>query len=233
MNHRPDDHTIELLLLEKSLFSVRDDPDKVASIKAEVYGSKGEAFQKIHEQVEQSATQSIADGNYTALFHAVINNYVVMFAVLVRLGANMFSTDSKGRGIIHLCTSRQMVRLLVDYGVDVHQRSTGGDTALHNVSHVAAAEELIAMGLSVNARNNAQSTPLHHALDPKLARLFLKHNADPNALNYYSYSPLHLVASRGIWEVVYFLLCAGCRVGAQGGDGFSAVSENISISPLV
>ena len=163
------------------------------------------------------------EGKQIPLFHAVVSNHLVKVSVLLRLGADRGSEDTKRRGIIHMCTSAKMVRLLADYGIDINQRSAGGDIALHSVSHVSAAEELMSLGLSVMAKNNAHSTPLHHALDPQLARLFLKHHADPNALNYYSYSPLHVVASRGIWEIAYFLLAAGCRVDTRGGDGSSAV----------
>ena len=222
MNPPSRNYCNELLRLEKSLFSSSEEARN--QLKESVYEEHGEAFRNIHNQIERSARMELDMGGHTALFHAVISNHVIKVAVLLRSGLDVGCQDNKGRNIIHMCTSADMVRLLVEYGVDIYQKSTSGDTALHNISHVGVAEELIRLGLSVTAKNNAQSTPLHHALDPNMARLFLKYGSDPNALNYYSYSPLHLVASRGIWEVVYFLLVAGCTVTARGGDGLSPVS---------
>jgi ankyrin repeat protein len=188
-------------------------------------------FADYFEKLEKATIKTLAQGpnvTQTALQHAIISNNILKVSLLVRLGANIHAQDSKGRGFIHICTSAKMVTLLVECGIDIAQRSFSGDIALHNVGHVDAARELINRGLSVNSRNNSQSTPLHYSLDPNMTMLFLSHGGNPNLLNYYKHTPLHLVASRGIWEVAYRLLCGGCDASIKGADGLTAVSLSIT-----
>jgi len=59
------------------------------------------------------------------------------------------------------------VRLHIDRGADLNERSSAGDTALHYAArygHKEVAELLIAKGADVNARNKNNDTPAHIAL---------------------------------------------------------------------
>jgi ankyrin repeat protein len=76
-------------------------------------------------------------------------------------------------------------------------------------TNAATAAALLRHGVNINARNNGNATPLHYAEDVLLVRLFVQNGADVNALSSYGHTPLHLVASKGMWEVVWFLLFAG------------------------
>eukprot|EP00602_Paraphysomonas_sp_CaronLab_P010950 CAMPEP_0185018548 /NCGR_PEP_ID=MMETSP1103-20130426/1233_1 /TAXON_ID=36769 /ORGANISM="Paraphysomonas bandaiensis, Strain Caron Lab Isolate" /LENGTH=266 /DNA_ID=CAMNT_0027548391 /DNA_START=119 /DNA_END=916 /DNA_ORIENTATION=+ len=214
-----------LLSIERDLYDYRADNERLLQKKHESLSALSPKVVSIYNSMESTVDKCIEDGSvHIAIRHAVINNNLLKVAILLRVSGNIDTVDSKGRGLIHLCSTADMVKLLIAYGVNLYQRAMSGNTALHSVGHVDAAKELIAQGLSVQSQNNSQSTPLHYSLDPRVTRIFLDAGADPNQVNYYGHTPLHLVASRGIWEVVYLLLVYGCNVDTVGSDGRTAVA---------
>jgi ankyrin repeat protein len=142
--------------------------------------------------------------------------------VLGRLGCDLHTRDSKGSGLLHMCTSSTMVDALVDCGLDPRDRNDAGFTPLHLVSHIGAAKALLEHGAEINDLNNARSTPLHFVEGPRMARFLLSHGANPNAVNSYSHSPMHLISTKGMWEVVWCLLHAGSDPHIRGRDGKDA-----------
>jgi len=181
-------------------------------------------YWNINTSIEELLLHDITQAKFR-LRHAVINNNLLFVAIYLRHTGDVNAMDESRQTLIHWCTTAAMVNLLLSYGADLHHLAVSGRTALHTCSTVEAAEALLAAGLSPHILNKNHGSPLHNGfISTGLTRLFLEHGADPNTINYYGHTPLHVVASRGTWEVVYFLLCGGCDCAVVGRDGMSALS---------
>ena len=90
--------------------------------------------------------------------------------LLLRYGADVTATDSKGRTALHEAAYGNQVgaiHLLLEAGADLHAADTdGGRTPLHRAAGnmaVEAVSALLKLGPSVNAPDGQGDTPLHRA----------------------------------------------------------------------
>jgi ankyrin repeat protein len=122
------------------------------------------------------STRDINDGDdrgKTMLHHAVVNSHIRVVTELVRLGANIDTTDR------------------------------GGDTPLHTAAcghNITYVEELIRLGAKVNTQNKYGHTPLHIAAsvgDMETSHYLIKNGANAIIQDNDGRTPLHLVASWG------------------------------------
>lgn len=141
---------------------------------------------------------------------------------LGRLGCDLQTRNHKGDGLLHMCPSGEMVDVLVDCGLNPMMKNDAGFTPLHVVSHVGAAEALLNHEAVIDEPNNGNSTPLHYVESLQMARFLLSQGADPNAVNSYGHSPIHLISTKGMWEIVWYLLHAGSNPHIAGRDGNNA-----------
>ena len=98
----------------------------------------------------------------------------------------------------------EMVRVLLEYEVDIHARSVSGRTPLH-----AASKD-------------------RHLNDPEVVRILLERGADVNARDNSGNTPLHLASRDGRIDAVLVLLGHGADVEAEDGMGrtpFQVASE--------
>lgn len=120
------------------------------------------------------------------------------------LGVNLHQLDAHGRTALHLAVqgtlNSNVVRQLIDDGVDPHTRDNEGYTVLHLLCYrldiiknatdaVAIVKQLIAIpGIQLNTRNKWNATPISdislHTRDNTwslpVLKLFLESGADPN-----------------------------------------------------
>lgn len=217
----------EIYQLETDLYYIRDSELLVRQRVLQSYGSWDSEVTTCHQRAVASVESMLTSSNVDVhLRDAVLNDRCNIVLIMLRLGANVHCLDAEERTLLHFCTSARMVDALLLYGDDnfLHQKSHAGHSALHNISHVDAARRLLEKGLSANITNNGGCTPLHYVTNPSLIVTLLDFGANPNHVNYYGHTPLHMAASRGIWEVVYYLLLGGCQVSLCGRDGMSAVT---------
>lgn len=103
---------------------------------------------------------------------------------------------------IHLASSLEIVRLLLDCGVTANMVNVHGRTPLHLISQDEyfsderpdIARLSLELGLGVNAQDKFPDTPLHFACthgNLEIARALLDHGADVNAQNKGGQTPLH------------------------------------------
>ena len=95
------------------------------------------------------------------------------------------------------------MRLLLDYGADVHARNNSGKTPLHiaaSYGFLPVSQMLLQGNAEVNARDDEGSTPLLRAStggDADVVRLLLECNADPHVRDNSGNTALHLAAAGG------------------------------------
>lgn len=225
---------LRLLAIEKSLYhkehlrTHENNPSSDEEALDHGYRECSESALQVYWKMNQEVEVQLACSTKQVLFrlrHAVVNNNLLYVAICLRHMGDPNIMDDNQQSLIHLCTTAAMIQLLLGYGANLHHLASSGRTALHNCSTPEAADALILAGISPNVLNRSRGTPLHSGfLTTGVTRVLLKHGADPNILNYYEHTPLHLVASRGTWEVVYYLLCGGCDCSVVGRDGMSALS---------
>jgi ankyrin repeat protein len=121
--------------------------------------------------------------------------------------------------------SVEIVRSLLDQGVDVNQRDAYHRTALHMASQkgkLEVAKLLIKYGADVNCRDKEGWTPLHVASRfgyCDIAELLLDHSADVNVTQQDLFTPLHLASWSSNLKVVRLLLKRGANIHVRNIDG--------------
>jgi ankyrin repeat protein len=133
----------------------------------------------------------------------------------------------------------EVVRVLLDYKVDVNARCRENWTVIHYVSHgpppgypvpphygpqllADVARLLLVHGADINARVEDGRTPLHVAAESgtvEVVRVLLEHGANVGAEDNQCRTPLHAAAEDGEDGVVRVLLEHGANVGAKDNQG--------------
>ncbi|KAK2606272.1 hypothetical protein QQS21_003320 [Conoideocrella luteorostrata] len=118
---------------------------------------------------------------------------------------------------------REIFSLLVDSGVDIHQRNGHGQTALHGVTTSPVLTRLLLdAGADANAKDNYGSTPLHY--DPSvdvISILVEEGQADINAVRDDGQTPLLRMLRGMSWSSILAFLEYGpdCSATDNNGDG--------------
>ena len=112
------------------------------------------------------------DGRTALLWAAALGKVELAELLLTRRDhgiADIGNTNNRGKTPLHLAAENNhvaLVRVLLDYGADLHVRSDGGWTALHNAAergHVEVASQLLKWKADVNAGTSSGMTALHWA----------------------------------------------------------------------
>ncbi|OAA54194.1 Ankyrin repeat-containing domain protein [Cordyceps fumosorosea ARSEF 2679] len=166
-------------------------------------------------------------------------------AVLVAAASHNrhYLVSEKGAAVLHLATSLLLaneVRLLLEGGVDVNEKTEMGETALHIIAGLPSdgnhvAKILIDRGADVTATDSVGDTVLHKAARHKwehwqkdFALMLLEKGADINALNHRRETPLIAAAQNpdfgAATEAMKWLLQNRANPSALDCDGNSAVT---------
>jgi len=118
-----------------------------------------------------------------------------------------------------------VLRSLLEHGVDVNERNATHETPLFVVSEAGkleVAELLIKYGADVNCRDKYGQTPLLAASREEFcgtAKLLLDHGADVNAKQQDLRTPLHFAAWNADLEMARLLVERGADIHSQDLDG--------------
>ncbi len=148
---------------------------------------------------------------------------------------------------LHLAASSNenpnVIKVLLDAGVDVNTRSRDGSTSLHwavaGNKNPKITNVLLDAGADVNARSRGGDTPLHWASsqneNPEIINVLLKCGAKLEVRNKWGHTPIHSAVGR--WgedsnlKIIMILIDAGADVNAQGKDT-SGVTSWSGYTPL-
>jgi ankyrin repeat protein len=128
-------------------------------------------------------------------------------------------------GTIELPPIYRLLKLLLEYGMDVNAQDKHGNTPLHWAQlrdNEPMVRLLLKYGADVNAQNNYGNRPLYLAINAgkkSTVSLLLKYGADVNVQNEYGEIPLHMAAREGDESIVRLLLAKGARVDVQDTNG--------------
>ena len=205
----------ELLITNGADVNARDNDGETPMHHA-AFGGDKKAFVLL---IKYGADQNIKGqrGN-TPLDIVLLENNAELAEFLRSRGSTSGAADS-----IHVAAELgniEAVKLLLDAGVDINEKSIDGYTPLlYAVERdKIIVEFLIANGADVGPILNGFN-PLSTAKNIEIAKLLIANGADVNARNHRKNPPLHLQAFKGKTQMVEFLINNGANVNARDNDG--------------
>lgn len=111
-------------------------------------------------------TRSI--NNHTPLYQATRKDHLKVVRVLLSRGADPKIIDIHNISPLQHATSSEVVKMLVDFGADIHATDRNNDTPLIDASgdgRLSAVEELCKLGSDINHRGRRGRTAIHQATE--------------------------------------------------------------------
>jgi ankyrin repeat protein len=122
-----------------------------------------------------------------------------------------------------------VVRLLLDRGVEIEVKDTDNWTALHYAArngHLEVIKLLLNRGAEIEAKTTDNSTAFHYAAvygNLEVVRLLLTRGAEIEAKTTENWTALHYAARDGYLEVVKLLLDRGAEIEVKTTDNWTAL----------
>ncbi|KAI9808146.1 MAG: hypothetical protein M1825_004603 [Sarcosagium campestre] len=147
----------------------------------------------------------------TALMLALEQDDESMAALLVRRGAEVEIFKPVQFSAAPLCNTLTRVRLFVEAGLDIKNRSKLlSPAAKRNDPEVLS--YLLSHGADVDYQNSDGQTAIFVAASSKIAELLISKGANPHRYTYYGETPLIIAVKADRQEVVELLLSKGANV---------------------
>ncbi|KAI9893551.1 MAG: hypothetical protein M1814_006347 [Vezdaea aestivalis] len=124
---------------------------------------------------------------------------------------------------------KEIVKLLLENGADIHAKGNYGETALHEAAsrgHEAIIKLLLENGADIHAKSDYGETALHKATSrghEAIIKLLLENGADIHAKSDYGETALHKATSRGHEAIIKLLLENGADIHAKDDIGETAL----------
>lgn len=216
------------------------------------WNNEGETL--LHEQARNPSNVSIASKlldhgayiearssqGFTPLQCAVMAGNKRLVAFLLDKAANIEAETAKGESLLHITSPAnidclEILRALLEHGLDVHGVSSQGWTPLHQAIYIGTGTSdfefdniteyiqlLLTYGADINSRavSATEETPLHLAAmalaSPlSLISLLIETGADVNAVSSEGKAPLYLAAERGREDICRILVDAGADMSLE------------------
>ena len=159
----------------------------------------------------------IENGDY----HTLIN--------LLEKGININILDDNGNTALHLASTPEIVKLLLDKGANPEARNNQNDTPLIFASfndNTESVKLLLEKGADPNAQNSNGNTPLIFASsndNTESVKLLLEKGANPEARNNQNDTPLIFASFNDNTESIKLLLEKGADPNTQNSNGNTAL----------
>ncbi|MGE0010490.1 MAG: ankyrin repeat domain-containing protein [Candidatus Babeliales bacterium] len=137
---------------------------------------------------------------YTELFDALEDNNLIVINELLLQGVDANAKTNHGSAL-HMAArwgSQETIKLLLEYGANVHAQDFMQRTALHWAACKGTIEIiklLLAAGADIHAQDYEGKTALHMVTNKNSLDLLLSYGADIKAQDDYGNTPLHAIAS--------------------------------------
>jgi len=181
--------------------------------------------------------------------------------LLLQNGANVNSTDNRGRTALYIASSEgksNVVSYLLNHGADPNKGASwkGNQRPIHvaaKYGHVEIIQDLLRHGAKIDAYDSAKETALHEAAwygRSAAVKCLLDEGANPNAKDIFGYTPLFFRYSpqdvkvldgatggpfaSNFKEVAVFLVSAGADVNAtaENPNGFTPLMAACAVAPV-
>ncbi|PNP80121.1 hypothetical protein FNYG_06540 [Fusarium nygamai] len=155
--------------------------------------------------------------DHTPFSWACEEGYVATAKFLLQNGARVIEAD-----LVRIMKNghSEIVKMLLDKGVDAAAADKGGWTPLHGASqygHLEIVKILLDKEVDAAAANKDGSTPLHQASQyghSEIVKMLLDKGVDAAAADKNGWTPLHRASQRGYSEIVKMLLDKGVDAAA-------------------
>ena len=173
-------------------------------------------------------------------FHLALSlGWAELLRKLLDRGAeDVTGVNEKGETALHMLSAYagEVIRGVLEKGVDPNVRDNGGDTVLHLVAKrrdaVSVVKILLEFGVDVGVLNHERRNALHVAAfynNAKLVLLLKERGLDVNAADCEGNTALHLAASRRSDDVVRCLLeLEEVQIYARNRDGMTPLEKALS-----
>lgn len=156
--------------------------------------------------------KALNNAGFPPLFYMLRAQRPKGFQLFLEHGADIHSTHSDGRSLLHVAASEgsAILELLLEHGLDIDAKTNIGQTALLlacDNGNLAAVETLVAHGANTLIADKDDTLPLHFTAneDVGLCLLTSKHTTEVD-LKWSGFTPLMLAAWRGHVRLVKALL---------------------------
>lgn len=173
----------------------------------------------------------------TPIWCIVHDGNVKIIQLFMNFKANVYEKDQWGRNLLFIAVSFnknvEVVKLLLNSGLDIHQRSDlASETLLHEAVKNIGGEKnlelikiLLERGLDINARDFHGKTPLFYLIKTgnlKMVQLFLRFNASINLVDDFEYNLLFSAVdcNKNI-EILQLLIDHGLEVNHKRAGGLT------------
>ncbi len=152
----------------------------------------------------------------TPLLAAATGSHLETLRLLIAHGANVRAAERRsGQNALMGGVYRpEIVRLLLDHGLEINARDRTGRTALMNCTYPQISALLIARGADVNARDSQGTTALivmSMSDRPECVALLLKHGANVHSVNLMGETPLSVSRILRSTAIITLLTAAGAK----------------------
>lgn len=152
----------------------------------------------LHHVAKQNASDSLqrfleikdSDGA-TALLHAVQQNQTFIAELLIKFGANIFTTNHHEHSLLHFVQDPALAQNLINAGLDVNYQGRFNNSPLHFAANEDIVLVLLENKANIHALSDEGNTPLHTAKTTAIAQVLLTAGAYVNYKNYKNNPPLY------------------------------------------
>ena len=183
------------------------------------------------------------DVKWSALIFAAYGADSTCVKLLLEAGANHLQVNFQGDNALHYAAqnsnNRDIIRLLVERGVDLEARTTFGGTPLMASAHsnkIESATALLDFGADINVVDDDGDNALYNAIylcHDDMTQLLLHRGAAYTQINKTGYSILHFLAASGGLRMLDVLLAAELKdidteaVNKNGKTAFQIAKERV------